>query len=195
MRSTVLLPAGVRAAQSAGDPFPRLQEKGAIAALIDCWGVARPGAGLCPLRELLDAARLSRSAALVIRGESVSGNGTSGVRRRTCGWITGASGDRCPVGGDSAFRRAASAALSRSGPASRASGAAFGLTPGRSDDPFLVAVAVLTLVSEVSAGEGLLCLVDDAQWLDGPSADAPIFVARRLDAEQRGRTSRVGRCL
>jgi hypothetical protein len=41
----VLLPAGVRATQSTGDPFPRLQEKGAIAALIDCWGVARPGAG------------------------------------------------------------------------------------------------------------------------------------------------------
>jgi DNA-binding CsgD family transcriptional regulator len=42
---------------------------------------------------------------------------------------------------------------------------------------------VLTLVSEVSAGEGLLCLVDDAQWLDRPSADALMFVARRLDAE------------
>ena len=42
---------------------------------------------------------------------------------------------------------------------------------------------MLTLVSEVSAGEGLLCLVDDAQWLDGPSADALMFVARRLDAE------------
>ena len=68
-------------------------------------------------------------------------------------------------------------------PQSAALGAAFGLTPGRSDDPFLVAVAVLTLVSEVSAGEGLLCLVDDAQWLDGPSADALMFVARRLDAE------------
>jgi hypothetical protein len=68
-------------------------------------------------------------------------------------------------------------------PQSAALGAAFGLTPGRSDDPFLVAVAALTLVSEVSAGEGLLCLVDDAQWLDGPSADALMFVARRLDAE------------
>jgi DNA-binding CsgD family transcriptional regulator len=66
---------------------------------------------------------------------------------------------------------------------SAALGAAFGLTPGRSDDPFLVAVAVLTLISEGSAGEGLLCLVDDAQWLDRPSADALIFVARRLQAE------------
>jgi len=68
-------------------------------------------------------------------------------------------------------------------PQSAALSAAFGLTPGRSDDPFLVAVAVLSLVSEVSAGEGLLCLVDDAQWLDGPSADALVFVARRLQAE------------
>ena len=68
-------------------------------------------------------------------------------------------------------------------PQSAALSAAFGLTPGRSDDPFLVAVAVLTLVSEVSAGDGLLCVVDDAQWLDQPSADALVFVARRLQAE------------
>ena len=68
-------------------------------------------------------------------------------------------------------------------PQSAALSAAFGLTPGRNDDPFLVAVAVLTLVPEVSAGDGLLCVVDDAQWLDQPSADALVFVARRLQAE------------
>jgi DNA-binding CsgD family transcriptional regulator len=68
-------------------------------------------------------------------------------------------------------------------PQAAALGGAFGITPGRGDDPFLVAVAVLTLLGEVSADGGLLCLVDDAQWLDQASADVLRFVARRLDAE------------
>jgi predicted ATPase len=42
---------------------------------------------------------------------------------------------------------------------------------------------VLGLLSEVAAGRPLLCLVDDAQWLDRASAQALAFVARRLDPE------------
>ena len=42
---------------------------------------------------------------------------------------------------------------------------------------------MLGLLSEVAAGQPLLCLVDDAQWLDQASAQALAFVARRLDAE------------
>ena len=47
----------------------------------------------------------------------------------------------------------------------------------------MVAVAVLTLLAEVAVDGGLLLLVDDAQWVDRPSADAFVFVARRLEAE------------
>jgi DNA-binding CsgD family transcriptional regulator len=60
---------------------------------------------------------------------------------------------------------------------------AFGIAAARAGDRFLVSLATLSLVSEVAGERGLLCIVDDAQWLDRPSADALLFVARRLEAE------------
>jgi DNA-binding CsgD family transcriptional regulator len=62
-------------------------------------------------------------------------------------------------------------------------GAAFGTAERVGEDRFLVSVALLTLLAEVAEKRGLLCLVDDAQWLDRASADALVFTARRLEAE------------
>ena len=60
---------------------------------------------------------------------------------------------------------------------------ALGLTERGRDDRFLVSVACLTLLSEVADRRAVLCLVDDAQWLDAASADTLLFVARRLGSE------------
>jgi DNA-binding CsgD family transcriptional regulator/tetratricopeptide (TPR) repeat protein len=61
--------------------------------------------------------------------------------------------------------------------------AALGLAPGEGRDRFLVSAGALSLLAAAAESRPILCLIDDAQWLDLPSAHALTFVARRLVAE------------
>ena len=61
---------------------------------------------------------------------------------------------------------------------------ALGLAVATGRDRFLVAAAVLSILGEAARERGLICLVDDAQWIDQASADALVFAARRMRTER-----------
>jgi DNA-binding CsgD family transcriptional regulator/tetratricopeptide (TPR) repeat protein len=139
---------------------------------------------------LLAGAREQRSGVLVIRGEA--GIGKSALLRYAAGRADGMRVLRgAGVESESEFPYAAAHQLLR--PVTEYLGmiparqrtalrGAFGLEAA-GEDRFLVSIAILSVLAEVAEKRPLLCLIDDAQWLDGASADALTFAARRLDAE------------
>src|SRR4029077_15950753 len=67
-------------------------------------------------------------------------------------------------------------------PQAHALGVAFGQEVG-TVDPFLVAVATLSMLTEGAEDQPVVCVVDDAHWLDSASTDALLFATRRLEAD------------
>src|SRR5262249_49591584 len=140
---------------------------------------------------LLDAARQSRSGALVLRGEP--GIGKTALLEEARGragdmHVLSARGveseSDLPFAALDQLLRPALAHLDKlPPPQATALRGALGLEQGATDERFLVFAACLSLLSEMAERRPVLCLVDDAHWLDSASADALLFVARRLDAE------------
>jgi len=141
--------------------------------------------------ELLDGARESRSGVLVIAGEP--GVGKSALledardRAGDMHVLRGAGVESETHLPFAALHQIVRPVLDHvealPPPQTAALRVALGLATGGSDNPFLVALAVLSLLADAAESRPLLCLVDDAQWLDDASADALVFVARRLEAE------------
>ncbi|RDI53305.1 helix-turn-helix transcriptional regulator [Nocardia mexicana] len=140
---------------------------------------------------LLDGARGGTSGALVLRGEPGIGKtalleyaaAAAGELRPLRG--TGIEVEaELPFAGLQLLLRPALADLGALAEPQRAAlASALGLEAGSGNDPMLVGLATLSLLTEYAGDTGALLLVDDAQWLDRASRDALLFAARRLHAE------------
>jgi DNA-binding CsgD family transcriptional regulator/tetratricopeptide (TPR) repeat protein len=165
------------------------------------WGhsVAGVGDGLlldrrreCELLDrLIEQVRAGQSRALVVRGEA--GVGKTALleyllaRAPDCRVAQAAGVQAEKELAFAALHQVCAPMLDRLGrlprPQQDALRTAFGLSAGSPPDRFLVGLAVLCLLAEVARERPLVCVVDDAQWLDRASAQLVAFVARRLMAE------------
>jgi DNA-binding CsgD family transcriptional regulator len=143
------------------------------------------------LDRLLDNVRAGQSAVLVVRGEAGVGKTTllHHCTRQASGFrvaqIAGVEAEmELPF---AALHQLCAPMLGRLDalpePQRDALRTALGLTSGGAPDRFLVALAVLSLLSAVAEERPLLCVIDDAQWFDAASGQVVGFVARRLLAE------------
>lgn len=144
------------------------------------------------LTELIRAARTGHSGVLVLQGES--GIGKTALLEHMADLASACRVLR--VTGVESEMELAFAALHQlcrpllvdgldrlPAPQADALATALGLRSGQPPDKFLVGLAALSLLSEGARDRPLVCLVDDAQWLDQASAQTLMFVARRLEAE------------
>jgi DNA-binding CsgD family transcriptional regulator len=143
------------------------------------------------LDDLLAAARSGRSGAVVLRGEA--GIGKTALLRHVASRGDGAlvlhaegveAEMELPFAALHQLCAPLLGALNGLPPPQReALESAFGLSAGSRPDHFLVGLALLTLLSDAAEARPIVCLVDDAQWLDRSSAQVLSFVARRIEAE------------
>ena len=144
------------------------------------------------LEALLDAVRQGMSGALVLRGQAGIGK-TALLQRAICSapdfLAVRALGMECEMElGFAGLHQLVLPFLPHLDrlpvPQRDALGAAFGLIAEPPPDRFQVGLATLTLLANAAAEQPLLCIVDDAQWLDSESSEVLAFVARRLIADR-----------
>ena len=154
-------------------------------------GLRGRGSECARLDGLLTGVRAGHSAALVMRGEA--GVGKTALLDYLAGSAAGLRVLRV-AGVESEMELAFAVLHQMCGPVldrlSRlpepqraALGTAFGLQAGPPPDPFLIGLAVLSLLAEVAEDGPLVCVIDDARWLDRASKRMLAFVARLLVAE------------
>ena len=154
-------------------------------------GLYERDAELATLDELLDRARAGSSGALVLRGDP--GIGKTALLAQACARagdfrVIRAAGieeeAELPYAGlHLLLRSVLDRVAALPDVQADALRGALGLAKAEQPDRFLVGLAVLSLLAEAAAEQPLLCVVDDAHWLDRASADALLFAARRLDSE------------
>jgi DNA-binding CsgD family transcriptional regulator len=140
---------------------------------------------------LVDGARAGRSAALVLEGEAGVGKTALLDHAVASAWdlrVLRAAGVESEMELPfAALHQLCAPLLDRldrlPGPQRDALQTTFGMSAGPVPDRFFVALAVLGLLSGVAEERPILCVIDDAQWLDRASAQTMAFVARRLLAE------------
>jgi DNA-binding CsgD family transcriptional regulator len=142
------------------------------------------------LDRTLDALRSGQSSTLVLRGEPGIGKtallGYVRDRATGCHVLTASAVQSEVELAFAALHQLCAPLLDRldrlPAPQHAALGAAFGLTEGHPPDRLFLGLAVLRLLSEAAQERPLVCLVDDAQWLDEASSEVLSFTARRLVA-------------
>ncbi|MFF3598685.1 ATP-binding protein [Kitasatospora indigofera] len=152
------------------------------------------GAEQAAIGRLLDEARGGRSGVLVLRGEP--GIGKTALLEHAASAagpdfrVVRATGveyeAELPFAGLTLLLASGLERLpALPGPQRRALEGAFGLAEesGPAAGRLLTGLATLGLLAEMASEKPLLCLLDDAQWLDGSSAEALLLAARRLQAE------------
>jgi DNA-binding CsgD family transcriptional regulator len=143
------------------------------------------------IAELLNLARNGQSGVLVLRGEAGVGKSAllEEARRLAADMLVLSGGGiesetQLPYAGlHQIVRPILDHHEQLPDPQARALRGALGLEGGASDQWFLVSAGVLSLLAEAAEGRALLCLVDDAHWLDDASAESLVFAGRRLEAE------------
>ncbi|WJL96635.1 AAA family ATPase [Microbacterium sp. ET2] len=144
--------------------------------------------------DLITRARAGRSGVLVVRGEAGIGK-TALLDHARAFALTSAFRVEAATGVESesqfafaGLHQLCAPLIDRiqalPDPQRSALGVAFGLRHGAPPDRFLVGLAVLSLLADAAEEQPLLCLIDDAQWLDEASSQVMAFVARRLAAER-----------
>ena len=164
---------GTVGATQGPDLVNRAHEKAALAAILDAVRLGmsgtlvlrgEPGIGKTALLEHMVSAASDFRVARAVGIESEMELGFAGLHQLVVPFLPQL--DRLPV------------------PQRDALASAFGLLAGTPPDRFQVGLATLTLLADAASKKALLCLVDDAQWLDIESSEVLAFVARRLYADR-----------